>query len=87
MMYECRLQTDVCCLHIEPNRALCLIVLTTCNSMFVVLGLFLILSAHCFPQGINVQDILKLKANAIYTISGVSMTTRRQMLKIKVRDK
>ncbi|KAH9950889.1 Rad51-domain-containing protein [Amylocystis lapponica] len=34
-------------------------------------------------QGINVQDILKLKSAAINTISGVSMTTRRQMLKIK----
>ncbi|KAI1788810.1 Rad51-domain-containing protein [Ganoderma leucocontextum] len=34
-------------------------------------------------HGINVQDILKLKAAAINTISGVNMTTRRQMLKIK----
>ncbi|KAI0094341.1 Rad51-domain-containing protein [Irpex rosettiformis] len=36
-----------------------------------------------FDSGINVQDILKLKAAAINTISGVSMTTRRQLLKIK----
>ncbi|KAI0756854.1 Rad51-domain-containing protein [Daedaleopsis nitida] len=36
-------------------------------------------------HGINVQDILKLKAAAINTVSGVNMTTRRQMLKIKVR--
>ncbi|KAF5388550.1 hypothetical protein D9757_004614 [Collybiopsis confluens] len=34
-------------------------------------------------HGINVQDILKLKAAAINTVSGVYMTTRRQMLKIK----
>ncbi|TFY79448.1 hypothetical protein EWM64_g4561 [Hericium alpestre] len=34
-------------------------------------------------HGINVQDILKLKASAINTVSGVNMTTRRQMLKIK----
>ncbi|KAI0251932.1 Rad51-domain-containing protein [Lactifluus subvellereus] len=34
-------------------------------------------------HGINVQDILKLKAAAINTVSGVSMTTRKQMLKIK----
>ncbi|PPQ64536.1 hypothetical protein CVT26_002075 [Gymnopilus dilepis] len=34
-------------------------------------------------HGINVQDILKLKAAAINTVYGVSMTTRRQMLKIK----
>ncbi|KAI0319757.1 Rad51-domain-containing protein [Amylostereum chailletii] len=34
-------------------------------------------------HGINVQDILKLKAAAINTVSGVTMTTRRQMLKIK----
>ncbi|KAL0578472.1 hypothetical protein V5O48_003521 [Marasmius crinis-equi] len=33
--------------------------------------------------GINVQDILKLKSAAINTVSGVNMTTRRQMLKIK----
>ncbi|KAF8665309.1 hypothetical protein AX16_000329 [Volvariella volvacea WC 439] len=35
-------------------------------------------------HGINVQDILKLKAAAINTVSGVNMTTRRQLLKIKV---
>ncbi|KAF9269973.1 Rad51-domain-containing protein [Marasmius fiardii PR-910] len=34
-------------------------------------------------HGINVQDILKLKSVAINTVSGVQMTTRRQMLKIK----
>ncbi|KAH9944258.1 Rad51-domain-containing protein [Epithele typhae] len=34
-------------------------------------------------HGINVQDILKLKSAAINTVSGVNMTTRRQMLKIK----
>ncbi|KAH9053192.1 Rad51-domain-containing protein, partial [Lactarius vividus] len=34
-------------------------------------------------HGINVQDILKLKAAAINTVSGVNMTTRKQMLKIK----
>ncbi|KAJ7161362.1 Rad51-domain-containing protein [Mycena crocata] len=41
-------------------------------------------------HGINVQDILKLKARparlksaAINTVSGVNMTTRRQLLKIK----
>ncbi|KAF8973643.1 Rad51-domain-containing protein [Flammula alnicola] len=34
-------------------------------------------------HGINVQDILKLKSAAINTVFGVSMTTRRQMLKIK----
>ncbi|KAF8640359.1 hypothetical protein AX17_000030 [Amanita inopinata Kibby_2008] len=34
-------------------------------------------------HGINMQDILKLKAAAIHTVSGVNMTTRRQMLKIK----
>lgn len=34
-------------------------------------------------HGINVQDILKLKGAAINTVSGVVMTTRRQMLKIK----
>ncbi|TEB39377.1 hypothetical protein FA13DRAFT_1751484 [Coprinellus micaceus] len=34
-------------------------------------------------HGINVQDITKLKSAAINTISGVIMTTRRQMLKIK----
>ncbi|OBZ68549.1 Meiotic recombination protein dmc1 [Grifola frondosa] len=34
-------------------------------------------------HGINVQDILKLKTAAINTVSGVNMTTRRQMLKIK----
>lgn len=30
------------------------------------------------------QDILKLKAAAINTVSGVNMTTRRNLLKIKV---
>ncbi|KAJ3752303.1 putative DMC1 protein [Lentinula raphanica] len=34
-------------------------------------------------HGINMQDIHKLKAAAINTVSGVNMTTRRQMLKIK----
>ncbi|KAJ2914259.1 hypothetical protein MD484_g6128, partial [Candolleomyces efflorescens] len=34
-------------------------------------------------EGINVQDITKLKSAAINTIFGVIMTTRRQMLKIK----
>ncbi|KAK0500573.1 Rad51-domain-containing protein [Armillaria luteobubalina] len=34
-------------------------------------------------QGINVQDILKLKAASINTVSGVNMTTRRNLLKIK----
>ncbi|KAJ8487292.1 hypothetical protein ONZ51_g4262 [Trametes cubensis] len=34
-------------------------------------------------HGINVQDILKLKSASINTVSGVTMTTRRQMLKIK----
>ncbi|KAJ7050436.1 Rad51-domain-containing protein [Mycena amicta] len=34
-------------------------------------------------HGINVQDITKLKAAAINTVSGVVMTTRRQMMKIK----
>nr|GAT58112.1 RecA family ATPase [Mycena chlorophos] len=34
-------------------------------------------------HGINVQDILKLKSAAINTVSGVVMTTRRQLLKIK----
>ncbi|KAF8922068.1 putative DMC1 protein [Mucidula mucida] len=34
-------------------------------------------------QGINVQDILKLKTASINTVSGVNMTTRRQLLKIK----
>ncbi|KAL0951501.1 hypothetical protein HGRIS_008186 [Hohenbuehelia grisea] len=34
-------------------------------------------------HGINVQDILKLKAAAIHTVSGVNMTTRRNLLKIK----
>ncbi|KAF9245756.1 Rad51-domain-containing protein [Melanogaster broomeanus] len=34
-------------------------------------------------HGINVQDILKLKSAAIHTVSGVVMTTRRQLLKIK----
>ncbi|KAH7886150.1 Rad51-domain-containing protein [Phlebopus sp. FC_14] len=32
-------------------------------------------------HGINVQDILKLKSAAINTVSGVVMTTRRQLLK------
>ncbi|KAI0651999.1 Rad51-domain-containing protein [Trametes meyenii] len=34
-------------------------------------------------HGINVQDIVKLKSASINTVSGVNMTTRRQMLKIK----
>ncbi|THH09612.1 hypothetical protein EW145_g1897 [Phellinidium pouzarii] len=34
-------------------------------------------------HGINVQDILKLKSAALNTVSGVSMTPRRQLLKIK----
>ncbi|OJA17386.1 RAD51 protein [Rhizopogon vesiculosus] len=34
-------------------------------------------------HGINVQDILKLKSAAINTVSGVVMTTRRHLLKIK----
>ncbi|KAI6167351.1 Rad51-domain-containing protein [Pisolithus thermaeus] len=34
-------------------------------------------------HGINMQDILKLKSAAINTVSGVVMTTRRQLLKIK----
>lgn len=34
-------------------------------------------------HGINVQDILKLKAASINTVSGVTMTTRRNILKIK----
>ncbi|TFK30869.1 hypothetical protein FA15DRAFT_36198 [Coprinopsis marcescibilis] len=34
-------------------------------------------------HGINVQDITKLKSAAINTVSGVIMTTRRHMLKIK----
>ncbi|KAH7107079.1 Rad51-domain-containing protein [Auriculariales sp. MPI-PUGE-AT-0066] len=34
-------------------------------------------------HGINVQDILKLKQSALHTVSGVNMTPRRQMLKIK----
>ncbi|KAJ3488198.1 hypothetical protein NLI96_g3031 [Meripilus lineatus] len=36
-----------------------------------------------YEEGINVQDILKLKSAAINTVTGVNMTTRRQMLKIK----
>ncbi|KAJ7361523.1 Rad51-domain-containing protein [Mycena albidolilacea] len=40
-------------------------------------------SSQTLLQGINVQDILKLKSAAINTVSGVNMTTRRQMLKIK----
>ncbi|KAI6014029.1 Rad51-domain-containing protein [Pisolithus microcarpus] len=35
-------------------------------------------------HGINMQDILKLKSAAINTVTGVGMTTRRQLLKIKV---
>ncbi|KAI6149184.1 Rad51-domain-containing protein [Pisolithus tinctorius] len=35
-------------------------------------------------HGINMQDILKLKGAAINTVSGVVMTTRRNLLKIKV---
>lgn len=34
-------------------------------------------------HGINMQDILKLKSAAINTVTGVGMTTRRQLLKIK----
>jgi len=34
-------------------------------------------------HGINVQDILKLKSASINTVSGVVMTTRRQLMKIK----
>ncbi|KAF9644650.1 hypothetical protein BDM02DRAFT_886791 [Thelephora ganbajun] len=34
-------------------------------------------------HGINMQDILKLKSAAIHTVSGVKMTTRRQLLKVK----
>ncbi|KZS95859.1 P-loop containing nucleoside triphosphate hydrolase protein [Sistotremastrum niveocremeum HHB9708] len=34
-------------------------------------------------HGINVQDIVKLKGASIFTISGVNMTSRRQLLKIK----
>ncbi|KAG2155618.1 Rad51-domain-containing protein [Suillus clintonianus] len=34
-------------------------------------------------HGINVQDILKLKSASINTVSGVVMTTRRHLLKIK----
>lgn len=34
-------------------------------------------------HGINMQDILKLKGAAINTVSGVVMTTRRNLLKIK----
>ncbi|PAV15487.1 family atpase dmc1 [Pyrrhoderma noxium] len=33
--------------------------------------------------GINVQDILKLKSAALNTISGVNMTPKRQLLKVK----
>ncbi|KAI0655225.1 Rad51-domain-containing protein [Cubamyces menziesii] len=41
------------------------------------------LLTRVWVQGINVQDILKLKSASINTVSGVTMTTRRQMLKIK----
>jgi hypothetical protein len=70
--------------------------------MFIAHTSYSILFCRRFRQGINVQDILKLKARfsrrvscfcrlyafpiksaAINTVSGVNMTTRRQMLKIK----
>lgn len=35
-------------------------------------------------QGINVSDILKLKAAGIVTVLGVAQTTRKNLLKIKV---
>jgi hypothetical protein len=35
-------------------------------------------------QGINVQDILKLKAAGIVTILGVAQTPRKNLLKLKV---
>ncbi|KAI0749159.1 putative DMC1 protein [Irpex lacteus] len=48
-----------------------------------LIGLYAHETLSAAGTGINVQDILKLKASAINTISGVSMTTRRQLLKIK----
>ncbi len=36
-------------------------------------------------QGINMQDITKLKAAGICTVLGVAQTTRKNLLKIKVR--
>lgn len=43
---------------------------------------------HCTPctgpQGINVQDITKLKSAGICTILGVAQSTRKNLLKIKV---
>jgi hypothetical protein len=35
-------------------------------------------------QGINVQDIIKLKAAGIVTILGVAQTPRKNLLKLKV---
>ena len=35
-------------------------------------------------QGINVQDILKLKASGIVTVLGIAQTPRKNLLKIKV---
>ena len=36
------------------------------------------------PQGINVSDILKLKAAGIVTVLGIAQTPRRNLMKIKV---
>lgn len=41
-------------------------------------------NSELISQGINVQDILKLKAAGIVTVLGVSQTTRKNLLKIKV---
>ena len=38
-------------------------------------------------QGINMQDITKLKAAGVCTILGVAQTTRKNLLKIKVSGK
>lgn len=35
-------------------------------------------------KGINVQDILKLKASGIVTVLGIAQTPRKNLLKIKV---
>jgi hypothetical protein len=48
------------------------------------ISLRLLFRSKLTTQGINVQDILKLKASGIVTVLGIAQTPRKNLLKIKV---
>ncbi|KAJ3853863.1 putative DMC1 protein [Lentinula lateritia] len=79
---ECSFNLAGSRIDFSMNRAQALIRLTSFSNIAYTSSLNS--SSFAFiNQGINMQDILKLKAAAINTVSGVTMTTRRQLLKIK----